>query len=97
MPDITPISKKSATKYFNWRQYFRDMYVSAVRAGTGGILAYSGSNTAEAMAPELLNNIGMSWKQAVVTGISALIFDLVRYVNLHPLPPEESYESYESQ
>lgn len=93
MPEITPISKKSATKFFNWRQYFRDMYVSAVRASTGAVLAYSGSNTAESIAPQLLQNVGMSWKQAVVAGISALVFDVIRYVNLHPLPPEETFES----
>ncbi len=92
MPDITPISKKSATKFFNWKQYFRDMYVSAVRAGTGAVLAYSGSNTAESIAPELLHNVGMSCKQAVVAGISALLFDVMRYINIHPLPPEEVFE-----
>ncbi len=95
MPDITPISKKSATKFFNWRQYFRDMYVSAVRASTGAFLAYGGSNTAESIAPSLLHDVGMSWKQAVVSGIAALIFDIVRYINVHPLPPEEVMESYD--
>jgi hypothetical protein len=89
---ITPISKKSATKYFNWRGYGRDMYVSVVRAGTGAILAFSGSNTVEAMAPEVLRNVGMDWRQAVAAGVSAAVFDMVRYINLHPLPPEEIEE-----
>lgn len=89
MPGLTPISKKSATKVFNFRRYFLDMYVSVVRAGTGAFLAFAGTNTAEAMAPFALDNIGMNWKQATAAGISALIFDLARYINLHPLPPEE--------
>ena len=90
MPDLTPISKRSPDRVFNWGAYGRDLYVSAVRAGTGAILAFSGTNTAEAMAPEVLHNISMSWQQAVAAGISAMLFDIIRYINLHPLPPEET-------
>lgn len=90
MPDITPISKKSSTKFFNWGSYFRDMYVSAVRASTGAFLAFAGSNTAEAMAPTALHDVGMNWQQALVAAASALIFDVVRYVNLKPIPEEVS-------
>jgi len=90
VPDITPISKRDATRYFNWGAYLRDMYVSAVRAGTGAFLAFAGSNTAEAIAPDALHNIGMDWRQAVAGALSALVFDVVRYINLHPLPPEET-------
>lgn len=90
MPDITPISKRSANRYFNWSAYFRDMYVSAIRAGTGAFLAFAGTNTAEAVAPEVLAHVGMDWKQAIAAALSALIFDVVRYINLHPIPEEET-------
>jgi hypothetical protein len=88
MPEVTPISKRCANKYFNWSSYFRDMYVSAVRAGTGAFLAFAGSNTAESVAPDVLQGVGMNWQQALAAAVSALVFDLVRYVNLHPLPEE---------
>lgn len=90
MPDVTPLSKRSPTRVFNWTGWLRDLYVSAVRASTGAILAFSGTNTAEAIAPLALQNISMSWQQAAAAGISALVFDIVRYVNLHPLPAEET-------
>ena len=83
-----PLSKNDPTRFFNWSQYFRDMYVSAVRASTGAFLAFSGSNTAEAMAPEVLANLGMSWKQALAAALSALVFDVVRYINLKPVPDQ---------
>lgn len=94
--DRTPISKKSATRFFNWRQYFRDMYVSGVRAVTGSVLAFSGTNTAESVAPRALEDVGLDWKQAVAGTLCVLLFDLMRYINLHPLPPEEITEIHEN-
>lgn len=88
MPELTPISKRCSTSYFNWRLYFRDMYVSAVRASTGAFLAFAGSNTAESIAPVVLDGIGMNWRQAIAAAISALVFDVMRYINVNPLPKE---------
>lgn len=85
-----PLSKQSPHRVFNWSRYFADMYVSAVRASTGAFLAFAGTNTAEAIAPESLAAIGMNWKQAIAAAVAALIFDVVRYVNLHPIPQEET-------
>jgi hypothetical protein len=93
MPEVTPISKKSDTKYFNWHRYFLDMYVSAVRAGTGAFLAFAGTNTAEALPLDVLQNIGMNGKQAIAAGVASMLFDMVRYINLKPLPPEETAET----
>src|SRR5690349_1532125 len=90
VPDITPISKRDATRYFNWRGWLRDMYVSAIRASTGSFLAFAGTNTAEALAPEALAHVGMDWKQAIAAAFSALIFDVARYINLRPLPEEQT-------
>lgn len=86
---ITPISKKSPHRVFNWSGYLAGMWVSAVRAGTGAFLAFGGTHTAEAMAPEALAHIGINWKQAVAGALSALVFDVVRYINLKPIPDEE--------
>jgi len=96
VPDVTPISKSSPNRVFNWSAYLRDMYVSAVRASTGAFLAFGGSNAAEAIAPDALHSVGMNWQQAVVAAVSALIFDVVRYINLHPLPPEETQPPFET-
>lgn len=97
MVDITPLSKKSASRVFNFGQYFRDMYVSGIRAATGAFLAFAGTNTAEAIAPDSLAAIGMSWKQAAAAAIAALIFDIVRYINLNPLPKEETAPPFDEQ
>lgn len=94
---MTPISKRSPTKFFNWRQYFRDMYVSGVRAVTTAILAFGGTNAAENVAPIAAHGVGLSWLQGVISLVSVLFFDVVRYVNIHPLPPEEIYENENDQ
>lgn len=81
-----PVFRKSATKFFNWEGYFAGMYVSAVRAMTGAFLAFSGTQTAEALAPVAMAHVGLTLQQAAAAGISALVFDIIRYVNLKPLP-----------
>lgn len=85
-PKTLPVFKKSATKYFNWAGYWAGMYVSAVRACTSAFLAFSGTQTAEAFAPVALANVGLSIQQAAAAGLTALVFDIIRYVNLKPLP-----------
>lgn len=97
MPDLPQISKKSATRVFNWSGYFSGMYVSAVRAASGAFLAFAGTNTAEAIAPTVLAAVGMNWKQALAAAAAALIFDVVRYVNLHPIPEEETVPPFDEQ
>ncbi len=83
---ITPLSKRSSARFFNWEKYFQDMYVSAVRAVTGAVLSFGGSNAAENVAPVILDGVGMNWKQALIGLGTVLVFDLCRYVNLKPLP-----------
>ena len=82
----TGVMKSSATQYFNWEGYFSGMYVSAIRAASGAFLAFSGTNTVEAVAPVAMAHIGLSLQQAAAAAFSALLFDVVRYVNLKPLP-----------
>jgi hypothetical protein len=97
MPDITPISKKDSTRYFNWRRWISDWYVSAVRAGTGAFLAFSGTNTAEAVTPVSWAIKGMDWKQAACAALGAILFDTFRYINLKPLPEEVTAPPFENQ
>ncbi len=97
VPPIKPaaVFKRSAHKYFNWEGYFAGMYVSAVRAVTGAFLAFSGTQTAEAMAPVAMAHVGLTLQQAAAAGVSALIFDIIRYVNLKPIPDIKEEESDE--
>jgi hypothetical protein len=80
------VFKRDPARVFNWRGYFAGMWVSSVRAATGAALAFSGTQSAEAIAPVVMNHVGMTWKQAVAAAISALIFDVIRYINLKPVP-----------
>ncbi len=74
------------TKVFNWSGYWAGMYVSAVRATTGAIMAFSGTQAAEAVAPVAMANVGLSVQQACAAALSALFFDVIRYINLKPVP-----------
>ena len=95
MPDTDPVStpeapakvfKSNPVKVFNWDGYFAGMYVSAVRATTGAILAFAGTQTAEAVAPVAMAHVGLTIQQAAAAAISALVFDIIRYINLKPIP-----------
>jgi hypothetical protein len=84
----------NARKFRDWRSYFEGMYVNAVKAATGAFLSFAGTNTAEAIAPVALENVGMNWQQAIITAASVLVIEVVRYINAKPLPdsvqdPEE--------
>lgn len=96
MAEMTPLSKSSPNRVFNLSKYFADMYVSAVRASTGAFLAFSGTNTAEAIAPDTLAAVGMNWKQALAAAAAALVFDVVRYVNLRPIPEEQTVPPFQT-
>lgn len=86
MPNISVTTRK----FVNWRAYFEGMYVKSIQASTGAFLAFAGSNTAEAVAPTSLSGLGLSWKQAVVAAVSALVFEVIRYVNAKPLPDADT-------
>jgi len=76
------------------------MYVSVVRAFTGAIIAFGSSNAAEGAARrmdvESLQHVGLDWKQACMMLAGTIIFDLARYVNVNPLPSEETRHDYEA-
>lgn len=89
VPPVAPppkVFKKDPVKVFNWRGYFDGMRVSAIRAMTGALLAFSGTQTAEAIAPVAMAHIGLTVQQAAAAAISALVFDVIRYINLKPEP-----------
>lgn len=85
-PPPSKVFKTNPVRVFNWEGYFAGMYVSAVRAVTGALLAFAGTQTAEAVAPIAMAHVGLTFQQASAAAISALLFDIVRYVNLKPLP-----------
>lgn len=90
MPDAVV---KQARKLLDWKAWFTGMYVNAIRAGSGAMLGFVGSNVAEGLAPEALKNLGLSWKQALLAGGCALLIEVLRYINAKPLPDERSIES----
>ncbi len=54
-PKRASLSKAASNRVFNWAGYFRDMWVSASRAGTGSILAFSGPTIARIRGTERMD------------------------------------------
>jgi hypothetical protein len=76
-------------KYLDWKSWFEGMYVNAIKAGSGAFLAFAGTNTLEAAAPQLLAKLGLNWQQALGAFASVMVIEVVRYINAKPLPEEK--------
>lgn len=68
-------------KYTDIRAWLRHLVKGSIHAGTGALLAGGGTNTAEAIAPELLKNVGMDLRQMLVVFATAAFFEALRRIN----------------
>lgn len=88
MPDTI----NSVKKYLDWKSWFEGMYINAIKSGTSALLAFAGTNTAEAAAP-VFAGLGLNWKQALGAFASVMFIEVVRYVNAKPIPEEKIEET----
>jgi hypothetical protein len=75
-----------AKKYLNWKDWFSGMYVKSIQSATSAVLAFVGTNSAEAFSPTGLPGLGMNWKQTCGAFVSILVIEIIRYINGKPLP-----------
>jgi hypothetical protein len=81
---------KHVRKYLDWKSWFEGMYTNAIKAGTSAFLAFVGTNTIEAAAPQAWHGLGLNWQQACAAFGSVMVIEIVRYINAKPMPEEKS-------
>lgn len=73
-------------KYLDWKSWFVGMYVKAIQSATSAALGWVGTNMTETIAPDMMANLGMTWKQAICAFLAVMAIEVIRYINGKPIP-----------
>lgn len=80
-------------KYTDLRSWLRHLLRGSVHAGTAAVLGALGLNSAEGLAPDLLHDVSVDWRQLLGFFVSAAVVEALRRINSAtadtnpPIPP----------